>query len=502
MRFQWRKVFPSNYNFLQPFYWFGDIDARPASLFRIAFGALMLKEALYHIPMAEIFYSDSGILSRSVLEATFWGGHFSLMNVLSQNWMAVAFFSAWALIALGLLVGYRTRLMTVLNFIFLLSVVNRNPVIASGADMAMIAFAFWSLFIPLGQCYSIDARRTPKSKTIYAFPVRMLQIQLAIIYIFTMIIKLQGHSWAAGDALYLALHVKMYTFPLGDWLLANAPVGLLQALTGFTLLVEGAFTLLVFAPFLQPYLRGLGLILGAVLHIGIGLMMAIPNFPLVMLSVYLVFFDSRWVDWLEKRFVRTKSAKVDDKPAAEGRSGCGALLGDMGRAVLSGSYRAILAAFLLFCMACAVWNNIVNNDTLASSLNVEAMPQGIEVFMTRAGLTQTWNLFAPEPLQNEGWFIFAGQYAGGDLVDPRTDAPPGDVRPRWWIGPWSRWTKFEENMMRVPSYSPILPAWGTYICHEYPGLQSLDIILRAQHIAQPGEAEQPYQDKVMWQGKC
>ena len=67
----------------------------------------------------------------------------------------------------------------------------------------------------------------------------MLQIQLALIYIFTTIIKLQGHSWPNGDALYLALHVKMYTFPLGDWLLATASSALLHGLTTFTLLVEG-----------------------------------------------------------------------------------------------------------------------------------------------------------------------------------------------------------------------------------------------------------------------
>lgn len=50
------------YNFLRLDYWFGQVESRPLSLFRIAFGLLVLKNALYSIPLAQLFYSDEGIV--------------------------------------------------------------------------------------------------------------------------------------------------------------------------------------------------------------------------------------------------------------------------------------------------------------------------------------------------------------------------------------------------------------------------------------------------------
>ena len=53
------------YNFLRLDYWFGQVESRPLSLFRIFFGLLVLKNALYSIPLAQLFYSDEGIVPRA-----------------------------------------------------------------------------------------------------------------------------------------------------------------------------------------------------------------------------------------------------------------------------------------------------------------------------------------------------------------------------------------------------------------------------------------------------
>src|SRR5436190_207220 len=106
-------------NPLRRAYWFGQVDTRPLSLFRILFAAIALKSALYFIPLAQRLYSDSGVIPRATLLAELARpDRFSLMDALSAPWIAVLFFVAWAAVALGLLVGYRTRLMTVFNFVF------------------------------------------------------------------------------------------------------------------------------------------------------------------------------------------------------------------------------------------------------------------------------------------------------------------------------------------------------------------------------------------------
>ena len=207
-----RLLSSSEYNFLHPAYWFGDADARPLALFRIAFAALMLKEAIYHIFVAEIWYSDAGMLPLRLLPSVSPNTS-TLMSGLNDTWMATAFFVVWAIIALALLLGWQTRVMSVLNLVLLVSVINRNPLVVTGADSVMQVLAFWSVFLPLGRCYSLDARRRAATRraTTYAFPVRMFQLQIALIYIFTTVSKLQGRTWLNGDALYMALQVRMHT---------------------------------------------------------------------------------------------------------------------------------------------------------------------------------------------------------------------------------------------------------------------------------------------------
>ncbi len=311
------------YNPLKREYWFGQADTRPLSVFRIAFAAILVKNALYYLPLVEPLYSDSGAVRRSAVisELGRWD-RFSLMDALSTPWMAALFILVWAAIACGLLVGYRTRLMTVLNFICILSVQERNTYVLNGADLVLRVLSFWVLFVPLGDYYSIDAvlarvrrfRRTgdladlrvkDEQHTTYAFPWRMAQIQFALIYLFTALLKLPSDQWWHGEATYNALQIQSLTLPTGDWLRDNAPFWVFRFLSRITLIAEFLFFWLVFLPILQPFARLLGMIMVALLHIGIMVAMSISDFSTVMLTGYLLFFDPRWIkridNWLRAR---------------------------------------------------------------------------------------------------------------------------------------------------------------------------------------------------------
>ena len=164
-------VASSEFNFLHPAYWFGDVDARPLGLFRIAFAALMLKEAIYHIFVAEIWYSDAGMLPLRLLPRVSPTTP-TLMSSMDAAWMVDVFFLIWAVVALLLLIGWQTRMMSILNLVLLVSVVNRNQLVVTGADSVMQALAFWSIFLPLGRCYSVDATATASTTSDHlCFPV-------------------------------------------------------------------------------------------------------------------------------------------------------------------------------------------------------------------------------------------------------------------------------------------------------------------------------------------
>jgi hypothetical protein len=493
------------FNFLHPAYWFGDADARPLGLFRIAFAALMLKEAIYHIFVAEIWYSDAGMLPLRLLPRVSPTTP-TLMSSMDAAWMADIFFVIWALVALLLLIGWQTRLMSVLNLVLLVSVVNRNQLVVTGADSVMQALAFWGLFLPLGRCYSVDARWRPRNPhpTTFAFPVRIFQIQIALIYIFTTIFKLQGQTWPNGNALYMAMQVRMHTFPLAEWLLANASISVLRTMTYIALLIEGGFAILVFAPLFQPYLRRVGLITGALLHMGIGLVMNIPNFPLVMIISYLMLLDSGWMDWIDRRLqpgdAASQMANSSPPPLQVVRGGCLATLMAIPRGMAQGAYRGVFACILVVLMGFVIWGNLLSNDRLAVRLNIPALPGAVEANLRTIGLWQSWALFAPDPITYEGWFGVNGIFPHDAIIDLRSPSE----RPRWYSGPLARWGKLEENLMTKDKDDPIFNAWAAYACQQNlsKGIQGVQIVLYSRPTSPPGQAFLPYQTVVMRGANC
>ncbi len=491
-----RTLFPREYNLLHPAYWFGTMDARPFALFRIGFGLLMLKEALYHLPLTTFFYSESGAVPMSVLRAMGFDRPVLLGSL--PDAALLLFFVVWVLVALGLTLGWRTRWMALLNFVCLISVMQRDPFVASGADMAQAAFGFWSLFIPMGAAYALDSRRNPRPPQMAALPGRLFHAQIVLIYLFTALIKMEGLTWAGGSAVYLALQARMHTFPTGDWLLANAAPDLLRLITHLTLLIEAGWTLLVFAPFAQPYLRALGLLAGAGMHLGIALTMNVPNFPIIMLLSYITLLDSRWLDALERRLGWTHPvATADVLPG-----GCGGVLAALVRGAGVGIRRGLQSAALLTAFVCVVWINLQNDPGMAATLQIAPIPPPLEKTLQTLELWQNWSMFAPDPLAGDVWFVLVGTGADGIARDLRTGLAPGVVRPRWWIGPDARWPKFEENLVRAGPDSALLRGWGEWACRTYPDVRTVEIRMRSTSPVPPGQPFPPETEAVWWTGDC
>ena len=315
------------YNFFRREYWFGQVDTRPLSVFRILFGLILIKDAFFHFFIARWFYADNGIAPLSAMHNLLRSNRFSLMDAFTKTWMVDIFFALWVVVLILYIVGYRTRLITIINFIMIISIHERDIFVLNGADTVIRALAFWQMFLPLGDYYSIDAIRgrigtflrtrnladlrvrDDEIHTTYAFPLRMMQIQFAMIYLFTSILKLPGFAWQQGTAIYYAMQVKSLVLPTGD-LLLQAPLPILKAISYQSIITELVFFWFVFSPIAQPYLRITALILGTMLHLGIAGMMSIGNFSAVMISGYLFFFEPEWITWLgaKVRHVLSQSA--------------------------------------------------------------------------------------------------------------------------------------------------------------------------------------------------
>ena len=303
-------------------YFFGEVDTRWLAIFRILFSLVLLKDAVYHLFLAEIFYSDAGVVPRwALFDGLVRDTRFSLMDAVGQPWLAFLFFCVWIVVLICLMLGYRTRLMAILNFIIILSVHERNGYILTSADTLMRVMSFWMMFAPIGQYYTIDAiwrrwqrfretalvsdlRVLGRPRTAFALPVRLLQWQLIIVYLSTGYLKTQGAIWQNGDVMHYITQIETFIMPMGRWL-AFLPEFMLKGLSYYSMYAEIAIPVLLISPFLWRWSRVLAFGLALILHGGIALTMSIPDFSIVMILCYLPFFDPAWMRWLKDRFRRS-----------------------------------------------------------------------------------------------------------------------------------------------------------------------------------------------------
>jgi len=480
------RFLTEDYNFLRRDYWFGQVDPRPLGLFRIFFALLMLKVAVYFLCVADEFFSDAGLTPRSLmLEISPHHNRLSLMDGIGDAGMARVFFLLWVLILLLLLVGYRTRLMLILNFIVITSVNARSFLILSGADLVLRVLSFWLLFLPLGAAYSVDSHRQRRDgqapRSVFALPLRLIQLQVALIYVFSFLIKLEGKPWRAGLALFYAFQIESHTLPSGAWILENAPLWALSLGTYLTLIVEGAFILLVFVPFFQPRLRAIGLLMGVMLHAGIALTMSIHDFSLAMVISYLLFLDPGWLT--RKTFIAPPQR-------------------------LS-SLQKGLSVGLIMLMGCVIWWNLATLEPFKKPLvpDVSGLPRTIMQYL---GLGQTWGMFAPYPSDSIGWVTVPARFENGLELDLMTTLPLSDQFTTYDWGPQARWKKYVSEVWRTRS-GIILKAWADYYCRRYneadalpqgTRLMSLDIVYNWRWAHKPNAERNPLIQTRLWQQTC
>jgi predicted DCC family thiol-disulfide oxidoreductase YuxK len=219
----------------------------------------------------------------------------------STSFQAALFLLAGVL-ALLLIVGYRTRLVSILCWLMLVSLDQRNHLILQTSDTLMLTLLFWSLFLPLGARYSIDAalNREPIETSRVCSPASAaLVLQVLYVYFFGALLKV-GDSWMfTGDAVHVALHFSHYASPLGSWVGEVMPPSVLRGLTHYTWYIELYGPILVLSPFYTARIRAVivpGLML---LHVGFALFLAVGIYPYLSLTSLLLLIPGEF--WERRR---------------------------------------------------------------------------------------------------------------------------------------------------------------------------------------------------------
>lgn len=211
------------------------------------------------------------------------------------------------------MVGWQTRVTSVLTWLIGLSYINRAQPYLFGQDTMMNLAHFYLMMSPCGARWSVD-RNLQKRRAIAAgepvppvrpsvsagFILRVFQIQYCLMYMSAGLSKLKGPSWWNGTALFGCLnnaefspmHIKVYRDFL-YWLCSHRVAYELvnSGVVIYTLLLEISFPFVVWTP-LRPVMVAGALIL----HTGISFLMGLNAFGLYMFALLLAWFPAATIN--------------------------------------------------------------------------------------------------------------------------------------------------------------------------------------------------------------
>lgn len=256
------------------------------ALFRIAFGALLLADALFHLKDCRLYLAPDGILDFKTWRTHYNARLFSLLAVLPPSLASVrALLAVHFLAIFGLIAGWALPFCAVIVFVTLSSLQHRNPFIINSGDVAMKMMAFFFIFASFSaDMFSVDAlRHGAPSTASEPWSLRLLQVLVATIYFKSMYWKLLGATWRNGTAVFYVLNVKRYQrrpFPA----VLRTPL-IYKTLSWATLVIWGALAMLVWI----DELRYPVMAVGVVFHLGMDIFLRIRMFQWVMMTGLVLF---------------------------------------------------------------------------------------------------------------------------------------------------------------------------------------------------------------------
>lgn len=404
------------------------IDPRALAAFRIGLGVLLLVDLAIRATDLVAHYTGAGMLPRSLLADYYdddwrWSVYF-----LFESPEAVAgLFVLAAIAAAALLVGYRTRLATIVSWVLLVSLQTRNPLVINAGDTLLRLLLMWSIFLPLARCWSMDAWRRnkapPANAPVYSVASGAIILQICLVYWMSGYFKF-SEVWRSGEALEWALSYDAYAKPLANWALEYPQV--VRWLGAATLWTELLGPVLVFSPVWTRQIR-IAVVAGfLILHLGVELTIHVGLFSCVSMVGWIVLLPDTFWDALTRR---KEPAHEQVVAATQGKSPWSML----GQAVAG-----LLLALVI------VWNLW----SMGISATRWLMPTPLRKIGQATAVMQKWSMFGRPPRVG-GWMLTSARLADGRMVDVlRRGQPTSWEAPEHVAGlaPNHRWRKLYRNL--------------------------------------------------------
>ncbi len=418
------------------------IDVRSMAVFRIVLGGMLIADLILRWPTLKLMYTDHGIVTREVGKQ-YWSNVFN--GNFNWPWVSIhqlsgsveyqtALFVIAGLFAIALSLGFMTRIATIASWFLLASLHARNPMILSSGDMVMKMMLFWSMFLPLGQIWSIDAyfkKRNLQNTRHWLCNIATagFLIQFACMYMFTGLSKCNA-VWFDGYAMEYVMRLDIYVKPLGKHLL-NYP-GLLKFITISTVWVEVISPLLLLIPFRNHWFRLLNIAIYWVLHLSIAMTMSIGLFSFISMMGWLMFIPT--MVW-SRNWIQSFRSRPETEPRGWPKP-----------------LRPVFAVVGLVLIAFIISININNTYLVYKKRFIHRDIEGIGQLLM---LDQHFRMFDVPP-QESPWFVYDARLADGTKVDLFSGNPPNENKPESVrvAMKYHHLRKLHRNLVSVPKGNP------------------------------------------------
>lgn len=291
-------------------------DPRAYACLRIGYATSALFVLVDLWPARRELFSNVGILGGSP-DVPVWPP-VNLLAWLESETQVTAFMAVSAAALVCLALGILQRPSAIVAYLWATSYTTAVPEASSGYDMLLRVVAFVMVISPTVSTWtwgpSALTARGAEQRPVPAYALRLVQWQLALVYLNTAWMKSDDRAWRDGDfAAYFLMSVFARS-PSGA--LAHGSV-LSAILTWGTLIIEFSLPALLWT----PRWRWWGIALGAALHVGIGVTSQIALFSFTMLALYTAFLQSEDFEKLERvgsRVLAATRRTRTELPSTEG----------------------------------------------------------------------------------------------------------------------------------------------------------------------------------------
>ncbi|MFJ4253669.1 HTTM domain-containing protein [Microbacterium sp. NPDC090003] len=319
------------------------LDRRHATyglaVMRIGFAGITIVSILLYLPDYSYTFGEGSRWGESLYRPSGVNTYVWPISILfsrtDPDWFTYIKVALLLAVAVAYLLGWRMRIIAPLFVVLWLGYASTNPlVLNTGHYQTFRVMLLFLLLADTSRRWSLDARRRritrdehPLSFRDHVLPrwvpvlsnnvaVILIGAQLCIVYITSALWKLQGSMWTEGIAAYYPLRLEQ--FILFPWLneIAWHVTPAIFIASWLSVYMQLFFPLTL----LNRWTRIFGLIAITGMHAGIGILMSLPFFSLVMIFSDMIFVrDVTWRKvqlWVARRWKRRRT--VSNRQPEEG----------------------------------------------------------------------------------------------------------------------------------------------------------------------------------------